>query len=339
MYKIRFAIIGCGRIAERHAVHIHTYGTLVAVCDSNEAKANTLAEKYSADSFFAIEDLLAAKREIDVVVICTPNGLHAQHAILALNKGFHVLVEKPMALSTSDCIDMMAAAVKAGKQLFTVVQNRFNPPVTAVKHALEHQAFGKISSIQLTCFWNRTNDYYKDSWKGTKVMDGGILFTQFSHFIDLLYWFFGDVKKITAITKNADHSDNIEFEDCGVAILEFENGIIGTINFSVNSFAKNREGSLSILGEKGTVKIGGEYLNTIEYQKFDNYHLTKITETGEANDYGTYKGSMSNHDKVYANLVDTLQNGAQFYANTFEGLKTVELIERIYRAAKEESIK
>ena len=338
MNKIRFAIIGCGRIAERHAVHIHTYGTLVAVCDSNEAKANNLAEKYSADSFSAMEILLDTKSKIDVVVVCTPNGLHAQHAILALNKGFHVLVEKPMALSTGDCINMMDAAVKTGKQLFTVVQNRFNAPVAAVKNALEQNAFGKIFSIQLTCFWNRNNDYYKNSWKGTKAMDGGILFTQFSHFIDLLYWFFGDVKQVKAITKNADHADSIEFEDCGVAILEFENGIIGTINFSINSFAKNREGSLSVLGEKGTVKIGGEYLNTIEYQQFANYKLENIAETGQANDYGTYKGSMSNHDKVYASLIDTLQNGTPFYTHAFEGVKTVEIIERIYSAAKEESI-
>jgi UDP-N-acetyl-2-amino-2-deoxyglucuronate dehydrogenase len=333
MNKIRFAIIGCGRIAERHAKHIQTHGDLVAVCDIIPERASRLAEQYNAACFFQTEELLLANPILDIVVICTPNGLHAQHAIQFLNKGYHVLVEKPMALSVEDCEIMMNAAQIAGKQIFTVMQNRFNPPVLAVKKALDANAFGKISSIQLTCFWNRDNDYYKDSWKGTKEMDGGILFTQFSHFIDLLYWFFGDVKTIDAFAKNADHQESIQFEDCGAVIMEFESGTIGTINFSVNSFGKNREGSLSILGDKGTAKIGGEYLNTIEYQQFENYELSVLMSSPAANDYGTYKGSMSNHDQVYRNLVDTLQNNVPFYATAYEGLQTVDIIERIYRAA------
>ncbi|MEO7531028.1 MAG: Gfo/Idh/MocA family oxidoreductase, partial [Sediminibacterium sp.] len=242
-------------------------------------------------------------------------------------------VEKPMALTTSDCEKMINAAADAGKQLFTVVQNRFNPPVLAVKKAMDENAFGKISSIQITCFWNRSNAYYKDSWHGTKSLDGGILFTQFSHFIDLLYLFFGDVKAIVSFTKNADHKESIEFEDCGVVLLEFENGIIGTINFSINSFAGNREGSLTILGEKGTAKIGGEYLNTIAYAQFADYKMENIPASKEPNDYETYKGSMSNHDKVYQNIIGTLQNSRPFYANAYEALKTVDIIERIYRAA------
>ncbi|MES2372269.1 MAG: Gfo/Idh/MocA family oxidoreductase [Bacteroidota bacterium] len=335
MNKISFAIIGCGQIAQRHAKHIHAYGQLVAVCDIVEHKAVFLAEQYNAAVYFQIKELLSSDLRIDVVVICTPNGLHAEHSILALHKGYHVLVEKPMALSVVDCKNMMIAADNSGKKIFTVVQNRFNPPVLAVKKALNKNAFGKISSIQVTCSWNRTVAYYKDSWHGTKDLDGGILFTQFSHFIDLLYWLFGDVKKIFAVTKNADHTDSIEFEDCGVVALEFENGIIGTVNFSINSFAKNREGSLMILGENGSVKIGGEYLNTIEYAQFANYELENILEPAVANDYGTYQGSMSNHDKVYQNIVDTLQHGTPFYADAQQGLKTVEIIERIYRAAKE----
>jgi len=333
MNKIRFAIIGCGRIAERHATHIHHYGELVAVCDIIESKAVSLGEKYAAGHYLRIEDLLSAESAIDVVVICTPNGLHAQHAIQALFKKYHVLVEKPMALTADDCDIMINAAANAGKQIFTVMQNRFNPPVQAVKKALDAGAFGKISSIQLTCFWNRDDHYYADPWRGTKAMDGGILFTQFSHFIDLLYWFFGEVKNISAITKNADHPNSIEFEDSGVVLLEFTNGIIGTINFSVNSFAKNREGSLAILGKNGTVKIGGEYLNTIEYSQFADHEMDMAADTIASNDYGTYKGSMRNHDKVYLNLIDTLQNGAPFYASAYEGLQTVEIIGRIYYAA------
>jgi UDP-N-acetyl-2-amino-2-deoxyglucuronate dehydrogenase len=332
MTKLCFAIIGCGQIAQRHARHIQMYGKLTAVCDIVKSKAVLLAEQYGADSYQDIDALLSAESAIDIVVICTPNGLHAEHAIRSLRTGVHVLVEKPMALATSDCEKMINAAADAGKQLFTVVQNRFNPPVRAIKKAIDANAFGKISSIQLTCFWNRANAYYEDSWHGTKSMDGGILFTQFSHFIDLLYLFFGDVKSIVSFTKNADHKEIIEFEDCGVVLLEFENGIIGTINFSINSFAGNREGALIILGEKGIAKIGGEYLNTIAYAQFADYEMENIPASPEPNDYGTYKGSMSNHDKVYQNIIDTLQNGIPFYASAYEGLKIVAIIERIYRA-------
>jgi UDP-N-acetyl-2-amino-2-deoxyglucuronate dehydrogenase len=335
MHQTSFAIIGCGQIAQRHAKHIHSFGKLVAVCDIVKSKADVLAGQYHAAIYTKIEDLLSTDLLIDVVVICTPNGLHAEHAVLALNAGYHVLVEKPMALTTVDCHRMLAAAAAAGKKLFTVVQNRFNPPVLAVKKALHEKAFGKISSIQLTCAWNRTAAYYTNSWHGTKEMDGGILFTQFSHFIDLLYWFFGDVKTVFAITKNADHKDCIAIEDCGVVALGFDNGIIGTIHFSVNAYARNREGSLLILGENGVVKIGGEYLNTIEYAQFANYHLGNSEESAAANNYGTYQGSMSNHDKVYKNIIDTLTQEAAFYADPREGLKTVEIIERIYRAANE----
>lgn len=334
MQKIRFAMVGCGRIAERHALHIKNYGQLVAVCDVVEAKAKQFSAQYQVPYFLSIELILASSDPIDVIVICTPNGLHAQHAIQSLQKGFHVLVEKPMAISAADCERMIAAGQKSGKQLFTVMQNRFNPPVQAVKNALDTGIFGKISSIQLTCFWNRNADYYVNSWKGTKALDGGTLFTQFSHFIDLLYWFFGEVKSIQSVTKNAAHKGIIEFEDSGVVILEFESGIIGTINFSVNSFDKNREGSLTILGEKGVAKIGGEYLNTIEYSGFEKGGLGNFSVSNSANDYGTYQGSMSNHDKVYENIIDTLQNNKPFYATPKEGLKTVEIIERIYQTTK-----
>lgn len=332
MKKTRFAIIGCGKIAQRHAVHSQNFGELAAVCDVVGDKATVLADQYHVPFFTSIVDLLLAGIEIDVVVICTPNGLHANQVILALKSGYHVLVEKPMALTSNDCKAMIAAAENSGKQLFTIVQNRFNPPVMAVKKSLDDKMFGKLYSIQLTCLWNRNHTYYSDSWRGTKNMDGGTLFTQFSHFIDLLYWFFGEVKSVYAISKNAAHAGVIAFEDCGVVAMEFVNGIIGSINFSVNSFEKNREGSLTILGEKGIVKIGGEYLNTIEYEHFENHQLEYLTNPNEANDYGTYKGSMRNHDKVYRNIVDTLQYGKPFYAMPLEGLKTVEIIERIYQS-------
>jgi UDP-N-acetyl-2-amino-2-deoxyglucuronate dehydrogenase len=334
MATLRFAIVGCGRIAQRHALQIQTVGTLVAVCDIVEERTRIFADLYKAECFFSINDLLAADPAVDVVVICTPNGLHAEHSILAMGKGYHVLVEKPMALTSADARKMIETAEYTKKKLFIVVQNRFNPPVLAVKKALDENAFGKISSVQLTCFWNRDEKYYAENWKGTLAMDGGILYTQFSHFIDLLYWFFGDVATAAGVATNSQHQQMIAFEDCGVAVALFESGIIAGIHFSINSYQQNREGSLTISGEKGMVKIGGEYLNTIEYAVFENYQLAIPDSAGSANDYGTYKGSMSNHDKVYQCLAENLKTGQPYYADAYEGMKTVEIIEKIYASVQ-----
>jgi predicted dehydrogenase len=333
--KIRFAIVGCGRIAQRHAEHINNYGTLVAVCDNVDSKAIELASKYKdVVHFNNIDDLLKADLSIDVVSICSPNGLHAEHSIKSLNAGFHVLCEKPLAINVHDCGEMIKAAEKANKRLFAIKQNRFNPPVNAVKEAINEGKLGKIYSVQLSCFWNRNNDYYSNSWKGTKDVDGGTLYTQFSHFVDLLYWLVGDVKNAHAYTGNYAHQGIIEFEDTGVVALEFYNGAIGTINYTVNSYQKNMEGSLTIFAEKGSVKIGGQYLNELEYQNIEGYKIENLPEGNKPNNYGNYQGSMSNHDKVYQNLIDVLQNGGTITTNAFEGLKTVEIIDKIYYSAK-----
>jgi len=335
MSKIKFAIIGCGRIAQRHAEHINNYGELVAVCDIVTDKATALAEKYHSKKYLTVEELLLNEKTVDVVSVCSPNGLHATHAIASLKAGFHVLVEKPMALTVYDCGEMIKAAEQANKRLFAIKQNRFNPPVAAVKEAIDKGIFGKIYSIQLSCFWNRNKDYYENSWKGTKDMDGGTLFTQFSHFIDLLYWMIGDVKRAYALTGNFSHQGVIDFEDTGAIALEFQSGAIGTINYTVNSYKKNMEGSLTIFAEKGTVKIGGQYLNELEYQSIENFEFKDLPKGNTANNYGTYVGSMSNHDKVYQNLIDVLQNGTSISTNSFEGLKTVEIIDKIYQSAKQ----
>ena len=331
--KINFAIIGCGRIAQRHAEHIKNNGKLVAVCDVAKEKADLLGNQYNANVYYQIEDLFANEtNKIDVVAICTPNGLHATHSILALKSGFHVLCEKPMAISVNDCGEMIKAAEASNKRLFAIKQNRFNPPVAEVKRLIDEQVFGEIYSVQLSCFWNRNFDYYNNSWKGTKNLDGGTLYTQFSHFIDLLYWMIGDVKSAKGIGKNFAHKGIIEFEDTGAVVLEFYNGAIGTINYTVNSFDKNMEGSLTIFAEKGTVKIGGQYLNELEYQSIENHTIENLPVGNKANNYGKYQGSMSNHDKVYENLVDVLQNGGAINTNSFEGLKTVEIIDKIYQS-------
>jgi len=333
--KFKFAIIGCGRIAQRHAEHIHKAGSLVAVCDIAEEKAVELAGKYQAKSYRLAEDMLRAHPEIDVVSVCSPNGLHAEHTIKALKSGFHVLCEKPMALSVQDCGEMINAAERASKRLFIVKQNRFNPPVAAVKKLIEEGRLGRIYSIQLNCFWNRNGEYYKNSWKGTKAMDGGTLFTQFSHFIDLLYWMIGDVKDVQGYIGNFDHAGIIEFEDTGVISLKFHSGAIGTINYTVNSYGKNMEGSLTIFGENGTVKIGGQYLNELEYQNIRDFKIGDLPPGNPPNNYGQYQGSMSNHDKVYQNVIEVLQGNGVIATNGFEGLKTVEIIDKIYSGARQ----
>lgn len=334
MKKINFAIIGCGRIAQRHSEHIKNNGKLVAVCDIDKSKADDMAQKYECQVFYNTLDLLNSGIDIDVVSVCSPNGLHAEHSIAALNAGYHVLCEKPMAINLDDCGEMLKAAERNNKRLFAIKQNRFNPPVAAVKEAIDKGIFGKIYSVQLNCFWNRNEDYYANSWKGTKEMDGGTLYTQFSHFIDLLYWIVGDVKRSFALTANFAHTGIIEFEDTGVVALEFNNGAIGTINYTVNSYNKNMEGSLTIFAEKGTVKIGGQYLNELEYQSIENFEFKDLPVGNKANNYGNYQGSMSNHDKVYENVIDVLCNGASISTNAFEGLKTVEIINKIYSSIK-----
>jgi predicted dehydrogenase len=335
MKKLKFAIIGCGRIAERHAEHISRLAELKTVCDINKSRAIAFSEKYGATYYTDIDEMFSSEKDLDVVTVCTPNGLHAQHTIKAFRNGYHVLCEKPMAINVYDCGEMIKAAENANKRLFIVKQNRYNPPVYILKELLDNEKLGKIFSVQLNCFWNRNNEYYTLSdWKGSKELDGGTLFTQFSHFIDLLYWLFGDVRNANAVMSNFNHKGIIEFEDAGAVILEFYNGIIGTINYTVNSYKKNMEGSLTVFGEKGTVKIGGQYLNELEYQSIENYSIDNIPKGNPPNNYGQYVGSMSNHDKVYENIIDVLLNNGRIATNGFEGLKTVEIIDKIYSVAQ-----
>ena len=333
MEKLKFAIIGCGRIAQRHAEHISNNGILLSVCDNEKVKADELGKKYSSSVYYSIDELLESEKDLNVVSICSPNGLHAEHSIKALRAGFHVVCEKPMAITVEDCGKMITEAEKANRRLFVIKQNRFNPPIAAVKKAIDEGKLGKILSVQLNCFWNRNFDYYQSSdWKGKKAMDGGTLYTQFSHFIDLLYWIVGDVRKVYALSGNYAHQNIIEFEDTGVIAMEFYNGALGTVNYTVNSYGKNMEGSITIFGEKGTVKVGGQYLNELEYQNIEGHEIKDLPKGNPANNYGQYQGSMSNHDKVYQNVIDVLMNQGIIATNGFEGLKTVEIIDKIYQA-------
>lgn len=334
MNIVRFAIVGCGRIAQRHAEHIANVGKLVAACDIIEQRAKDLASSHACRHFDSLEKMLMDVPEIDVVSVCTPNGLHASHTILALAAQKHVICEKPMAINSKDCDLMIEAARRVQKRLFIVKQNRFNPPIMALKKVVDEGRLGKIFNVQLNCFWNRGKEYYLDSdWKGKISMDGGTLYTQFSHFIDLLYWLAGDIVKVHAFRGNFLHQGVVEFEDTGAVALEFESGALGTVNYTVNSHKKNMEGSITVFGDKGTVKVGGQYLNVLEYQSIEGYEIPDLPQSRPANEYGFYQGSMSNHDKVYQNVVDVLNGKAAIAATAEEGKKTVEIIEKIYSCA------
>lgn len=332
--SLRFALVGCGRIGRRHAEIISDIGRLVLVCDTDISRADHFAETFDAAACYSIEDLVVMSPEVDIAVVCTPNGLHADHSITLLNSGMHVLCEKPMAIKTVDCLRMLEASSTSGKKLFVVKQNRFNLPVMALKKAIDQGRLGRILSVSLNCFWNRESSYYQDSWHGTRDLDGGTLFTQFSHFVDLLPWMVGEVAEVCAYTGNYIHLSEMEIEDSGAVILKFSNGTMGSIQYNVNSYERNMEGSITVFGELGTVKIGGEYLNKLEYQQIRDYRIEFSEVETKPNDYGTYKGSMSNHEKVYEDMLESLASGRNPMAGGEDGMKTVQIIEKIYQSAE-----
>ena len=333
MYK--FALIGCGNIAKRHAENIVRVGNLLAVCDINRQKADAFANVYNCAAYYSIDDLLKVEKEIDIVSVCTPNGLHVEHAIKSLQSGKHVLCEKPLCITSVAAMQMVDTAWFCRKKLFVVKQNRYNEPVQFVKKALDENLLGEIYSFQLNCFWNRPQEYYNGDWRGTKFLDGGILYTQFSHFIDLLYWFLGDVKSVKGLTENFDKRTNVEIEDTGVAVVKMQSGVIGSINYTINSYKKNTEGSLTIFGEKGTAKIGGQYLNTLEWFVAEKQEPPQLKSSSPPNEYGFYQGSMSNHHKVYDDLIHSLDgNGSLLQAR--DAVKTIEIIEKIYAGSEKQ---
>jgi predicted dehydrogenase len=328
----RFALLGCGNIASRHALQAKAVGVLAAVCDIVPGRAASFAERYGARPYSSLDNMLK-EEAIDIVTVATPNGLHAQHAVRALEAGCHVLCEKPLAITSADGLRMLQAAKAAGKRLFVVKQNRYNAPVAAVKNLIDAGKLGKVNGFVLNCFWNRPAAYYNESWRGTLALDGGTLFTQFSHFIDLLWWFLGDMDTTTGWRSNCMHRGLIEFEDIGVACIVMKNGAVGTVNYTINAHLKNMEGSFTLFGDRGTVKIGGRYLNTIEHFSVENEPLPQLQTSGPANTYGFYEGSMSNHETVYRHLIKALDSPAHAFVEASEGLKSVEMIERIYAAS------
>jgi predicted dehydrogenase len=330
--KIKFAVVGCGHIGKRHAEMIqqNPESQLVALVDIQD-KYKLNIDNYNVPFYFSIDELLNANTEVDVITIASPNGYHAEHALKALEAKKHIVVEKPMSLTKSDAEKVIYKALNVHRHVFAVMQNRYSPPSEWIKELIEKDVIGKVFMVQLNCFWNRDDRYYKsDSWHGKKDLDGGTLFTQFSHFIDIMYWLFGDIENIVSRITDHNHQHLTEFEDSGVVTFDFVNGGTGTLNFSTSVWDKNLESSMTIIAEKGSIKIGGQYMDKVEYCHVKDYIMPELKPTNPGNDYGAYKGSAQNHHYVIDNVVDVLKGRATITTNALEGLKVVDIIERIY---------
>ena len=338
MNKVKFAVIGQGHIGKRHAemVRRNSDCELVAVCDVLEKEKLGLTD-LDVPMYNDHNAMLQAHPEIEVINVCSPNGFHAEHAMAALENGKHVVCEKPMALHKQDCESLIYKALQMHRQVFCVMQNRFSPPSEWLKKIVSEKIVGDIYMVQLNCYWNRDDRYYKKGgWKGNQQLDGGTLFTQFSHFINIMYWLFGDITDIQAKFNDFTHAQSTDFEDSGFVNFRFINGGMGAINYSTAVWDTNLESSLTIIGSKGSVKVGGQYMDKVEYCHIEGYTMPELAPTNPANDYGHYKGSANNHHYVIQNVVDTIHGNSTITTNALEGLKVVDIIERIYALRKDD---
>lgn len=336
--KIKFVVVGAGHIGKRHATMIdrNEETELIAMIDILD-KSDLNAEDFDVPFFKTIEELLESGLDFDVASVCTPNGLHAEQSIHLLNANKHVVCEKPMALSKDNCEKVIFKALQMSKHVFGVMQNRYSPPSEWIKSVIDQKLLGDIYMVQLNCYWNRDDRYYKKGgWKGTQDLDGGTLFTQFSHFIDIMYWLFGDIKNIQGKFNDFTHKDSTDFEDSGFVSFDFVQGGMGSINYSTAVAHQNLESSITVIGEKGSVKIGGQYMNEVEVCNIADYEMPQLAPTNPGNDYGAYKGSAANHHYIIENVVDTLKGRNTATTNALEGLKVVEIIERIYQIRDEQ---
>jgi predicted dehydrogenase len=340
MSKIKFAVIGCGHIGKRHASMIlnNSDFELVALCDIKKREDLGLENYQDAKFFNSLDSLFNSGIDVDAVAIATPNGYHQEQALKVLDNNCHVVIEKPMALTKAGCEQIIFKALQKHKQVFCVMQNRYSPPSVWLKEVLEAKILGKIFMVQINCYWNRDDRYYKPdsktgrptSWHGTKELDGGTLFTQFSHFIDLMYWYFGDVTNINARLNDFIHEKSTDFEDSGFVTFNFVEGGIGSLNYSTAVWDKNLESSITIVAENGSIKVGGQYMNEVEYCHIKDYVMPVLAESNPPNDYGQYKGSAANHHYVYENISGVIAGTESISTNALEGMKVVDIIERIY---------
>lgn len=336
--KIKFAVIGAGHIGKRHAEMIRREeeAELVAIVDVRSKEACDAID-FEVPFFETVEELIASGIEFDVMNVCTPNGFHAAQSITGLTAKKHIVCEKPMGLTKESCEKVIFKSLQVNKQVFCVMQNRYSPPSVWIKELIESGKMGEIFMVQLNCYWNRDERYYKQGgWKGTKDLDGGTLFTQFSHFIDIMYWLFGDIDNIQGKFADFTHQDSTDFEDSGFVSFDFIDGGMGSINYSTAVANQNLESSITIIGKNGSVKIGGQYMNEVEVCNIKDYEMPELAPTNPGNDYGAYKGSAANHNYVIKNVIDTLKDRTSATTNALEGMKVVEIIERIYKIRNEQ---
>jgi len=333
--KLKFALVGCGRISNKHTDvlqnHINEKAELVAVCDHNRARAKSTGKKTGVPYYYSYDEMLNKHPEIDIVSILTESGNHAKHTIDIVNKyRKHIVVEKPMALTLDDADKMIRICDEAGVKLFVVKQNRYNLPVIKLREALDKGRFGKIVMGSVRVRWCRHQEYYdQDDWRGTWAMDGGVFTNQASHHIDLLEWMLGEPVSVFAKSRTA--LVDIEVEDTGVAIIQFSSGAIGIIEATTATRPVDLEGSISILGEKGTVEIGGFAVNEMKIWNFldnedmDEETLIKFKENPpDVYGYG--------HIRYLNNVCDSLLNHTKALVNGLEGRKSLELINAIYQS-------
>ena len=330
---LKFALVGCGRIARRHSELLGNKlikgSVLVAVCDNVYVKAKKLGEQFEVPAYADMDEMLR-KESVDVVVVLTPSGLHAKHVVNLAKYSKHIIVEKPMALTLSDADHMIRVCDETGVKLFVVKQNRFNVPVMKLREALEQDRFGKLVLGTIRVRWCRTQDYYdQDAWRGTWALDGGVLANQASHHIDLLEWMMGDIDSVFALGSTA--LVDIEAEDTAVVVVRFASGALGVIEATTASRPKDLEGSISILGEGGTVEIGGFAVNEMKIWNFveplsgDEEMLSKYS-VNPPNVYGF------GHQAYYEHIVDCILNDKQHLVDGLEGRKSLELISAIYES-------
>jgi UDP-N-acetyl-2-amino-2-deoxyglucuronate dehydrogenase len=330
----RIGIVGCGRISQFHIDAIEKVDglTLAAVCDVDKGRARAAGDKAGVPWFTSLDAMLKGA-ELDIVAVCTPSGLHPDHGIAVAKAGKHVVSEKPMALSLEGADALIAACEKAGTKLFVVKQNRLNPPIQLLKRAVERGRFGRIFMANVTVRWQRPQEYYEaEKWRGTWKLDGGAIMNQASHYVDLLQWLVGPVESVMA--KTATQARSIEAEDSGAAVLKFASGAIGMIEVNVLTYPRNYEGSITIIGESGTVKIGGTSVNKVEHWSFAEYDDDdKYVETGAINtNPPTVYGF--GHEGYYRNVVAVLRGKAVADTDGREGRKSLALILGIYESAR-----
>jgi UDP-N-acetyl-2-amino-2-deoxyglucuronate dehydrogenase len=332
--KLRFALVGCGRIAQNHFAALKQHASrveLVAVCDNQPAALEKAVALTGAAGFASLDALLAGC-DADLVVLCTPSGLHPRQAIRIAQAGRHVLTEKPMATKWDEGMQMVRACRDAGVKLFVVKQNRLNPTLQLVKRAVEQGRFGRMAMVTVNVFWTRPQSYYDDApWRGRWDMDGGAFMNQASHYVDMVDWLVGPVDNVHAYT--ATLARDIEAEDTGVMSLRLRSGALASVNVTMLTHKKNFEGSNTLLGERGTVRVGGVAVNKIEHWEFDTPHEDDAKVASAS--YGVESVYGPGHPLYYDNVINTLRGEAHAEVDGYEGLRSLEVLIAAYRSARD----